>query len=75
MALNILVVDDNYPGVICADMGDALEERDITFHQARSGNKAIAKVRERDFDLVILDSPLGFTPQLAAITINSFFSK
>lgn len=62
MAIDVLVVDDGYVDRICENMRFELEERnkkfrrkDVRFHESPNGYGAIDKVRERSYDLVILD--------------------
>ena len=55
MTLEILVVDDKYSSEICRNMNAELNDKRVSFCPARSGDEAIEMVREREFDLIILD--------------------
>lgn len=62
MAIDVLVVDNRYVDSICENLWFDLKEKnqklgrkDVIFHTSFNGNIALDKVRERPYDLVVLD--------------------
>ena len=55
---SILIVDDNIN--FCKSMSLILERKGYDITTAKSGLEAIAKVKERPFDLIFMDSKMPF---------------
>jgi DNA-binding NtrC family response regulator len=51
--IKILIVDDDKE--FCASMADILEAKDYTVESENSGEAAIAKVKEKSFDVILMD--------------------
>ena len=55
MVLEVLVVDDEYADSICKYMKADFLNYSINFHSTFSGEKAVKKIKENSYDLIILD--------------------
>ena len=55
MSLEILVVDDDDAQPICDYIHKKFENNNLHFDAVVSGDAAIAKIKEKNYDLVILD--------------------
>ena len=62
MTIDVLVVDDMDAKDLCESMradfelvNESRPKKDVRFHESHDGQDAIKKVRERSYDLVVLD--------------------